>query len=356
MVKSISVIFALLFAASFGRSTTAEEKMPLGEVAAGLAKHPPKLGDNSARGPYIEALDAWAAAPDTIYWDKNPDTANAEFYRCYVHCMTKALQEASTTQVDSGAVVWKLYSSGFLVKTPTATFAIDVVEGPYKNIKRSPDDEPGYVFKWTEPMRKRFAETVDVLCVTHWHYDHTSYALIQDLIEAGKTVVVPQQLKDFWRNESFANELTVLEPDVDHSIAGLTIRVHNGVQYMVTDKDGKWISSPRYDAENIVYLIRSGEGPAFHHHGDNRGTSYGNWMRQAIKDGWSVDVWLTKSVIPEIAKMIDPIVVPSHEYEMGHKPKHGIGRLMPWHKSFIKGRYAEGKGLILTWGEHFHFD
>jgi len=356
MDKSTTLILALLFAACFGEPITADEKMPLDEITAGLAKHPPQLGDNSARGPYIEALDAWAAARDTIYRDKNPETANAEFYRYYLRSMKTALLEASKTQVDSGAVVWKLYSSGFLVKTPTATFAIDVVEGPYKNIKGSPDDEPGYVFKWAEPMRQKFAETVDVLCVTHWHYDHTSYALTQDLIEAGKTVVVPQQLKDSWRNESFANELTVLEPDVDHSIAGPTIRVHNGVQYMVTDKDGKWISSPKYDAENIVYLIRSGEGPGFHHHGDNRGTSYGGWMRKAIKDGWTVDIWLTKTVIPEIAEMIHPIIVPSHEYEMGHKPRHGIGRLTPWHKSFMKDRYAEGKGLLLTWGEHFHFD
>ncbi len=79
-------------------------------------------------------------------------------------------------------------------------------------------------------------------------------------------------------------------------------------------------------------------------------------MRKAIKDGRTVDVWLTKTVIPEIAKMVQPIVVPCHEYEMGHKPKHGLGWLMPWHNSFMKGRYAEGKGLILTWGEHFHFD
>ena len=52
-------------------------------------------------------------------------------------------------------------------------------------------------------------------------------------------------------------------------------------------------------------------------------------MRKAIKDGRTVDVWLTKTVIPEIAKMVQPIVVPCHEYEMGHKPKHGLGWLMP---------------------------
>ncbi len=346
--------FAL--AVAFVCPAVAVENIPLAKIAAGLAEHPPRLGDNSARGPYIKALDDWAARPDTIYWDKNPDTANPDYYRYYLHCIINTLQEASKTQADSGATVWKLYSSGFLVKTPTTTFAIDVVEGPYKNIKGSPEDDPDYIFKWTEPMRQEFAGLVDVMFITHWHYDHISYALIEDLVEAGKTVVVPQQLKDFWKEESFASRLTVLEPGIDRPIAGLAVRVHNGVQYMVKDDEGNYISSEQHDAENNVYLIRSGDGPTFHHHGDNRGRSYEDWMRKTLDDGWTVDVWLTKTIIPEIGKIIRPIIVPSHEHEMGHKPKHGLRRLAPWHDSFMKGRYEEKKAVILTWGESVRFD
>ncbi len=271
------------------------------------------------------------------------------------------MDEAAEMPVESGAMVWKLYSSGFLVKTPECAFAIDAVEGPFKDIDRSPEDKGEFKFKWTGAMRERFAELTDVLFVTHWHYDHASFALAKAMIEAGKIVVVPRQLKEHWERNEFASKLTVLEPDADKRVGTLTVRVFDGVQYMRNDEAGEWISVPEYDAQNNVYLMRTREGVTFLHHGDNRGKPFAGWLEEAARDGWDVDVWFVpihwpKSMIPDVEKIARPIMVPCHEYEFGHKPTHGVITIMPHYEGPFRRFFKEGRAVRLTWGEKFHVE
>ena len=190
-----SAIILVLAAFALAAQDASRTPLPLNRIEQGLAAHPPHAGDNADRAPYYEALDQWVSRPDAVYWDLKPETSNPDLHAYYIRAIEKALREAAAEKVESGATIWKLYSSGFLVKTREAVFAFDAIEGPFKSIDKSPDDEAGYAFRWTPQMRRRFAELVDVLFISHQHYDHTSYALVRELTRLRKTVVVPADLK-----------------------------------------------------------------------------------------------------------------------------------------------------------------
>ncbi|MBP3531724.1 MAG: MBL fold metallo-hydrolase [Thermoguttaceae bacterium] len=80
----------------------------------------------------------------------------------------KILREVPTTEVAEGTVVfWQIYNMGYVVKTPTQTFAIDVRH------RRAPELEP----------------LVDFTLITHNHGDHFTRSFIQAMEAAGKPVV-----------------------------------------------------------------------------------------------------------------------------------------------------------------------
>ena len=331
------------------------------EIERGLADHPPLLGDREGkRKPFIEALDAWVQRPDTIYWDGKAETAHREFFAFYLRGIERALAEAEKTTVPSGAVVWKLYSSGFLVKTPTATFAFDVSEGPFKSITSKPEDQPGYFFHWTPAMRQRLAKMVDVFFITHQHYDHLSYALVREVGAAGKTIVVPPDLRDLWRKEPFADRLMSLKPDVDHRQGPLTVRVFQAVQAMKKNDDGDWVVSDS-DPQHYVYLVRDQAGTGFLHNGDNRGRPFLPWLKQALADGWKLHVWFRifgwpSTVIQDVEKLADPVIIPGHNHEVGHKPKYTPSLLGGFYNSMVVGRADKKRYAVLAWGERLTLD
>ena len=80
----------------------------------------------------------------------------------------KILREVPTTEVAEGTVVfWQIYNMGYVVKTPTQTFAVDVKH------RRAPE----------------LAPLVDFTLITHNHGDHFTRSFIQAMEAAGKPVV-----------------------------------------------------------------------------------------------------------------------------------------------------------------------
>lgn len=197
----------------------AETLRPLDKIELGLAQYPPHLGEDATRADLFEALDAWIYAPDVVYWDRNPETSNVDFHQYYLRQIQKALDEVASTSVESGAVIWKLYSSGFLVKTPSTTFSFDATEGPFKDIKRSPAAVLDYLFKWTPAMREQFADLVDIAFVSHRHYDHFSFALTESLAKAGKQIIVPEEIKEMLKKTSFYDRIVTLDAGKDHTFS-----------------------------------------------------------------------------------------------------------------------------------------
>ena len=193
-------------------------------VESQMALHSPHLGLADERVPLLRATDEWAARNDTVYWNCNSSESNPEYLAFYLRRVQKALKEVRTTAVPQGRMrVWKLYSSGSLVKTAAGVFSIDVVEGPKRDLFHSPGDpwmrdegscrDPQrrgvgpthammmngtYTFQWTPAMRIEFAQLVDVYFSTHRHGDHTDYGLVDHMMRANKTVVTSRDMKALW--------------------------------------------------------------------------------------------------------------------------------------------------------------
>ncbi len=335
--------------------------LKLDEIETGLRSHPPVPGLLKEREPFIVGLESWVARDDTVYWDINPETANPEFFDYYLRAIQKALNEAEDTVVENGAIVWKLYSSGFLIKTPDGIIAIDAVEGPFKSLSRSPEEQEGFLFHWTPKMRRQFAAIVDILFITHRHYDHASWALAKALGETGKTVVVTEEFKErIWVRSPFAKSLRTIDPETDTQVGNFTVQTFQAVQAMQKDESGEYSVRPG-DPEHNVYLIRDRQGFTFLHNGDNRGREFTPWLKEVVAEGWAPDVWLKITAWPsqlvnQVMEITQPVMVPGHEWEFGHKPKYGTNKLLPFYK-YQGLKYAtQEKMLILTWGESYHFE
>lgn len=86
----------------------------------------------------------------------------------YRNGFDKVIEEVKTIQVKEGtAMLWMLYNMGFVVKTPTGCFGIDV----------------------DHRLAERLEPYLDFLCVTHNHVDHANVALMDAMTEKGKPVL-----------------------------------------------------------------------------------------------------------------------------------------------------------------------
>lgn len=87
------------------------------------------------------------------------------FYRL---SFDKVLSEVQATEVEDGtSVIWLLYNMGYIVKTPSGCFGIDI----------------------SHRYAEKFAPYLDFLCITHNHTDHYDNDLIETMLEANKPVL-----------------------------------------------------------------------------------------------------------------------------------------------------------------------
>lgn len=80
----------------------------------------------------------------------------------------KVLQEVQTSKVEQGSThIWLLYNMGFVIKTPSGCFGIDL----------------------DHRLAAHLAPHLDFLYITHNHADHYNMKLIAAMVEAGKPVI-----------------------------------------------------------------------------------------------------------------------------------------------------------------------
>lgn len=116
------------------------------------------------------------------------DACSADFYKSYLSCSDEnasqreryepmlafcrltfdhVLEAIKFTNVENGtAYIWNLYNMGYIVKTPSTCFGIDVNH------------------RWAEKLEPY----LDFMCVTHNHQDHYNKKLINAMLKAGKPV------------------------------------------------------------------------------------------------------------------------------------------------------------------------
>lgn len=309
----------------------------LDTVSSIITEFPPKIPEPRERGFAKLLMDA-VFHEHFAAFRKPPQ----EFFHKQAN---KIIHELENTKVEEGAKIWKLYNMGFIIKTKTVTMAFDLVTG-----ETSGSDQ----FKLNQDEIERLVKQIDVLFISHWHYDHADMRIAREFLDLGRPVISPDQV---WKGKPIHEEILHLERiahkkqklKLDHQTLELVVYPgHQGKRHI-----------------NNVVVVTTPEGMTFAHMGDqlNEGDfmiDY-KWIDEVHKYN-DIDVMMPNAWTMDIfrqVKAFDPkLVMPGHELELGHTV---WDRLPYWgDDKYLELNYAELKKskypvLPLIWGECYHY-
>jgi L-ascorbate metabolism protein UlaG (beta-lactamase superfamily) len=310
----------------------------LQEIDATLVKHPPQLPETDQRRLSLRLVDAVMHDRFAAYRKPVQD-----FYHQRI---TRILDAIEKTKVKKGAMVWKVYNMGFIVRTKTVTFAFDLVSGANSG-------SPAFALPPT--LMNRLIDQCDALFLSHYHRDHAELSTAQRFIDAGKPVVAPPQI---WKDMPIHESITHLKRE---SNTLQTLKLKNGQELKVVVYPGHQMAK----TENNVPVVISPEGISFSHMGDqiNEGAFMQDydWIDH-VAENHRVDVLIPPCWTNEIYRIVKgfnpKLVIPGHENELGHP----IDDRVPFwgDAQFLQLTYPElkksaYKTLVMTWGESFHY-
>ena len=306
-----------------------QAKVSLSLVNEELIANPPSLQENMARKMALVMID------NVLHEEKAQHRPAVQaFYRERIE---NAIREIGTLQVESGAVIWKLYNHTFIVKTPSVTIGFDIQRG-------IPGNES---FAFSKDLIKSLIDVTDVLFVTHYHGDHADDWVAGTFIEQNKPVITPPGL---W--EKLPVYKSVLHPE-------RTVDKLQTVNLPLKKKDLKVVVCPGHQGNNIlnnVYLVYSPEGMCFAHTGDQSNTEDLNWI-DTIGDRYKIDVIMINSwsYYPgmRLAKGFRPrLIIPGHENELNHTIDHRE----PYWLNYVRlGDDPSFPWVQMATGERFHY-
>ena len=127
------------------------------------------------------------------YFDEDPKLKTANpLLKFYDRTVDHIKKDISETQVVPGtAAIWYLYNMGFIIKTPTVCFGVDI------HHRRAAE----------------LAEVLDFLAITHNHTDHYSMPLMREMNRLKKPVI----------SNFFDNPYYTKAAEYTHRISGVTI-------------------------------------------------------------------------------------------------------------------------------------
>ena len=309
----------------------------LDKINTTLQKYPPQYPQLSERIWALYLLDAVLHDPYAAYRRPVQEFFNSR--------MILALDQIEHSIVTDGAIIWKLYNMGFIVRTKSVTIAFDLVRGSSARAKD---------FALSEEMMHRFVKQCDVLFISHRHRDHVDEQVAQFFIDDGKPVVAPPQV---WSGKPIYRHITHLKRKA-HEMQSLAVQNGRNVLKVVVYPGHQMAKT-----ENNVPLVFTPEGLSFSHMGDqiNEGDfmiDY-DWIDK-VADHYHVDVLMPPCWTNEIYRIVKgfnpKVVIPGHENELGHP----IDDRVPfWGDSeYLELTYPELKNsdyptVIMTWGESF---
>lgn len=255
------------------------------------------------------------------------------------------------TGYTKGVKVWKFYSSAYILKSGNTIFSFDMHEGKFD-------------FVLTQQQIDRVADLIDVAFYSHIHEDHISYPIIKALFKAGKTVVVPDEVIHLTKYSDIAGRLSSLTP-----IDG-TVYNFKDLRVEACDTTQGFRNKNRIPVENNIYLVKTVENCVVMHKGDaNDGDEAWNYFSNYKERGGTVDLYLggyspfgTKDTdytgcAAKIHEAFDDFVLPGHIYEWEHLANHPRDGLLTYDRvmDFDGYRIDAGRGMVLSWGEHYHY-
>ena len=226
----------------------------------------------------------------------------------------KVKKEVRTTKVKEGTVaVWLLYNMGYIVKTPTTTFAIDLYS------------------KHADEL----LDMIDFVMITHAHGDHKTMNVVEGMTKRNKPIFASFDIDG-------ANVTKITDGGV-LNVGDITIRTTIG------DHNKKW------HLDVTSYEIDCGpktNNTVIYHSGDSCNYTQLNPQKQ-------VDIFMLHMAVGlKIQKAIDKIqphhVFLSHLQELGHK-------IEKWRWTFhdalkLKGNLTHDHIWIPCWGEKIVYD
>lgn len=293
-----------------------------------LIQYPPQLPEPLERKMALYMIDGVLHDGEA---PKRPPVQ--EFLRIRIE---RALKEIETTQVNQGAVVWRLYNETFIVRTETVTLAFDLVRGRLRNAEG---------FGLADGLLDRITRQCDVLFISHRHRDHADDKVAEFFLDQGKPVVAPPEV---WAGEPIHERITHLKR-VAHAVQ--TLPVHDDeYELRVVNYPGHQGSS----IENNVPLVFTPEGMSFVQTGDQSNDSDFSWIDEVARNH-KVDVlmpncWTTDIV--RLAKGFNPrVIIPGHQNEMGHTIDHREPHWLTYNR--LSG--SPYPIVSMSWGEKFHY-
>lgn len=333
-----------------------QAKALLASVDQALASSQPQAPQPPLRRVALGVLDAIL---HDIYAPNRPPVQ--EFYRRRIEGVAAALQ---ATRVQEGAVIWKLYNHGFIVRTASVTLGFDLHRGTRGFRVKSPNNTQSVVpspgFPISEDLVQQIASQCDVLFISHFHGDHADPAFAGAFLDQQKPVVTPPGV---FRGSPLEARLTVLPRDADRlqvlpiqkGARQLKLVVYPGQQY----QNG--------GPPNNVVLVFTPEGLSFAHNGDQINDPYPEYQEDYkwidhVHQHHKVDVLMTNCWTDDIFRFtrgFDPkLVLPGHQNELGHPVWDRVpywGDVEYLKLSYDKLLASKYPVVVMTWGESYHY-
>jgi L-ascorbate metabolism protein UlaG (beta-lactamase superfamily) len=296
-----------------------------------LDNYPPAPLEHPVRRAALIRLD------DILHIESAPRKPLVQrFYRARIE---KAAGQIAQTRLGEGMRIWKLYNHGFFVRTPTVSYAIDIVPGT-----------AAQGFSVDTQVLERLADQADALFISHLHGDHASQLVARLFLAHKKPVVAPEGL---WAADAELSRALLYPKRSATAVHEIPVQAGRQVLKVVA-YPGHQGSSPIVN----VNLITSPEGLTVLHTGDQSGEegpgSDFDWIAQ-IGASHAVDVllpncWTTN--IQRLARGVNPkLILTGHENEMGHTVDHREDYTQTYNHLF----QSQYPFIVMGWGESYHY-
>jgi L-ascorbate metabolism protein UlaG (beta-lactamase superfamily) len=282
--------------------------------------------------PSPDGLNSARVAPITEFenrlWAFDPFAQQSDVLAYYEARMARVAAELREP-VTTGFRVWTMYNHGFIVKTPTAVFAFDLVEGKTQWIGNA----------WVNKIPEEILARIDVLMVSHEHVDHwdNTDRIPSSVKAGGRMVLYPGLGLQRVSVTRLAFDKTVVQ------VKDLRITPHAG----------------QHSVANMVYEVVTGEGYRIVHTGDNQ-TSVALPALQGVDvlllNGWVNESGATTHQVGmqrAMDKLKPAVMIPGHLMEIS-RPRSGwypyVGALTVQNTPLQRTNV-----VVTTWGERMDF-
>lgn len=304
-----------------------QAEVTLDLVRQALVRFPPQLPEPLLRRMALLMLDGVlheVSAPERL--------PVQEFFHS---SMRYAAEEMERTRVSRGAMVWKLYDHGFVVRTPTVTIGFDLIRGYSAGEDFAVDDE----------VLERIVRQCDALFISHRHGDHADMWVARAFLDGGKPVVAPVEV---WVDSTIHRQITHLTPEA-HTLQSLPVQGGR--------RELEVVIYPGHQGESIqnnVTLVFSPEGISFCQTGDQSNADDFAWIDE-VHQYHRVDILMPNCWTTDIARMargFDPeLIITGHENELGHSIDHRE----PYWLTYDRMSRSSYPLVLMTWGESYHY-